>query len=59
LEEILNTHESRYIKELEGNSIDALNALIEEHGLKQSDLSEIGRQAGRQLYQKFYPVNAS
>jgi len=32
------------LKEIEGNSIDALNALMEEHGLKQSDLSEIGSQ---------------
>jgi len=32
----MNTHESQYIKEVEGNSIDALNVLIKEHGLKQS-----------------------
>jgi antitoxin component HigA of HigAB toxin-antitoxin module len=37
-------NESQYIKEIEGNPIDALNALMEEHGLKQSDLSEIGSQ---------------
>ena len=40
----MNTHESQYIKEVEGNSIDDLNILIKEHGLKQSDLSEIGSQ---------------
>ena len=40
----MNTHESQYIREVEGHSIDALNALIKEHGLKQSDLSEIGSQ---------------
>jgi HTH-type transcriptional regulator/antitoxin HigA len=36
--------ESQYIKEIEGNSIEALKLLLEEHGLKQSDLSEIGSQ---------------
>jgi len=41
---LIETYESQYINETEGNSIDALNALIEEHGLKQSDLSEIGSQ---------------
>ena len=41
---LIETYESQYINEIEGNSIDALNALIEEHGLKQLDLSEIGSQ---------------
>ena len=41
---LIETYESQYINETEGNSIDALNAFIEEHGLKQSDLSEIGSQ---------------
>jgi HTH-type transcriptional regulator/antitoxin HigA len=41
---LIETYESQYIKEIEGNPIDALNALMEEHGLKQSDLSEIGSQ---------------
>ncbi len=41
---LVETYESQYINEIEGNPIDALNTLIEEHGLKQSDLSEIGSQ---------------
>ena len=41
---LIETYESQYINELEGNPIDALNALMEEHGLKQSDLTEIGSQ---------------
>jgi HTH-type transcriptional regulator/antitoxin HigA len=41
---LIETYESQYINEIEGNPIDALNALMEEHGLKQSDLSEIGSQ---------------
>ena len=41
---LIETYESQYIKEIEGNPIDALNALMEEHGLKQSDLTEIGSQ---------------
>jgi len=41
---LIETHESRYINEIEGNPTDALKALMEEHGLKQSDLSEIGSQ---------------
>lgn len=41
---LIETYELQYIKEIEGNPIDALNALMEEHGLKQSDLSEIGSQ---------------
>jgi len=41
---LIETYESQYIGEIEGNPIDALNALMEEHGLKQSDLPEIGSQ---------------
>ena len=41
---LIETYESQYIDEIEGNPIDALNALMLEHGLKQSDLSEIGSQ---------------
>lgn len=41
---LIETYESRNIDEIEGNPIAALYALMEEHGLKQSDLSEIGSQ---------------
>ena len=41
---LIETYESQYINEIEGTPIDALNALMAEHGLKQSDLSEIGTQ---------------
>ena len=41
---LIETYESQYINEIEGNPIDALNALMAEHGLKQSDLTEIGSQ---------------
>ena len=41
---LIETYESQYIDEIEGNPIAALNTLMEEHGLKQSDLSEIGSQ---------------
>ena len=41
---LIETYESQYINEIEGTPIDALNALLAEHGLKQSDLSEIGTQ---------------
>ena len=41
---LIETYESQYINEIEGDPIDTLNALMEEHGLKQSDLSEIGSQ---------------
>jgi HTH-type transcriptional regulator/antitoxin HigA len=41
---LIETYESQYINEIEGNPIDALNVLLAEHGLKQSDLSEIGTQ---------------
>jgi len=41
---LIETYESQYINEIEGDPIDTLNALMEEHGLKQLDLSEIGSQ---------------
>ena len=39
---LIETNESQYISEIEGNPIDTLWALMEEHGLNQSDLPEIG-----------------
>ena len=41
---LIETYESQYINEMVGDPIDALNALMKEHGLKQLDLSEIGSQ---------------
>ncbi|MBN1931203.1 MAG: helix-turn-helix domain-containing protein [Desulfobacterales bacterium] len=41
---LIETYESQYIREVEGNPIDALKTLMKEHGLKQSDLNEIGSQ---------------
>ena len=41
---LIETYESHYINEAEGNPKDALKTLMQEHGLKQSDLSEIGSQ---------------
>jgi HTH-type transcriptional regulator/antitoxin HigA len=41
---LIETYESQYINDIEGDPIDALNALMEEHGLKQLHLSEIGSQ---------------
>ncbi|MFZ0134038.1 MAG: transcriptional regulator [Desulfobacterales bacterium] len=41
---LIETYESRHVREKEGHAIDALNALMEGYGLKQSDLSEIGSQ---------------
>ena len=41
---LIDTYESQYIKEIEGDPINVLNTLMEEHGLKQLDLSEIGSQ---------------
>ena len=41
---LVETYESQYVNEIEGNPIDTLNALMEEHGLTQSDISEIGSQ---------------
>lgn len=41
---LIETYESQNLDELEGDPIGVLNTLMEEHGLKQSDLSEIGSQ---------------
>ena len=41
---LIETYESQNIIDIDGNAIDVLNVLMEEHGLKQSDLSEIGSQ---------------
>ena len=41
---LIEIYEGRNIPEVEGNPIDALKVLMVEHGLKQSDLSEIGSQ---------------
>ena len=41
---LVETYESQYINEMEGNPIDTLKTLMEEHGMKQSDLHEIGSQ---------------
>lgn len=41
---LIETYENQYVNELDGNPIDTLKALMQEHGLTQSDLSEIGTQ---------------
>jgi HTH-type transcriptional regulator / antitoxin HigA len=41
---LIESYESQHINEIEGNPIDTLSALMQEHGLKQSDLNEIGSQ---------------
>lgn len=41
---LIESYEARSIPEIEGNPTDTLKFLMEEHGLKQSDLSEIGSQ---------------
>ncbi len=41
---LIETYESQYVPELEGNPVDCLKTLMEEHGLKQADLNEIGSQ---------------
>lgn len=41
---LIETYESQCIGEIEGHPIDTLNYLMDEHGLKQSDLSEVGSQ---------------
>ena len=41
---LVETYEAHNIPEIKGNPIDTLKALMEEHGLKQADLSEIGSQ---------------
>lgn len=41
---LIETYETQYINEIEGTPIDTLSFLMVEHGLKQSDLPEIGSQ---------------
>lgn len=41
---LVETYESSTLPEMPGSPIDALKALMEEHGLAQSDLREIGTQ---------------
>ena len=41
---LVETYESRYLNDIKSNPIDALNFLMEEHDLTQSDLKEIGSQ---------------
>jgi HTH-type transcriptional regulator/antitoxin HigA len=41
---LIETYESQNYPEIEGDPINALKTLMEEHGLKQSDLTEIGSQ---------------
>ena len=41
---LIETYESKNYPDREGDPINALKALMEEHGLKQSDLPEIGSQ---------------
>ena len=41
---LIETYESQHVNEIAGNPIDTLNSLMKEHGLKQSDISEIGSQ---------------
>ena len=41
---LIETYESQNYPDIEGDPINALKTLMEEHGLKQSDLPEIGRQ---------------
>ena len=41
---LIETYESQNYPDIEGDPINALKTLMEEHGLKQSDLPEIGSQ---------------
>jgi HTH-type transcriptional regulator/antitoxin HigA len=41
---LIETYESQNYPDIEGNPIDVLKTLMEEHGLTQSDLPEIGSQ---------------
>ncbi|RLB84219.1 MAG: transcriptional regulator [Deltaproteobacteria bacterium] len=41
---LIETYEAHELPEIEGNPIDTLKALMEEHGIRQSDLPEIGSQ---------------
>jgi HTH-type transcriptional regulator / antitoxin HigA len=41
---LIETYESKNYPDIEGDPINALKTLMEDHGLKQSDLKEIGSQ---------------
>ena len=41
---LIETYEDQNIPEIEGNPIDTLKALMDEHGINQSNLPEIGSQ---------------
>ena len=41
---LIEAYEARNVPEVKGNPIDTLRTLLEEHNLKQSDLSQIGSQ---------------
>jgi HTH-type transcriptional regulator/antitoxin HigA len=41
---LIEPFESHHINDMDGNPTDVLKALMQDHGLKQSDLSEIGSQ---------------
>jgi len=41
---LIEAYEARNLPEIDGNPIDTLKALMEEHGIRQSDLPEIGSQ---------------
>ncbi len=41
---LIETYEAHELPEIEGNPIDTLKALMEEYGIRQSDLPEIGSQ---------------
>ena len=41
---LIETYEARKLPEIEGDPIDTLKTLLEEHGIRQSDLPEIGSQ---------------
>jgi HTH-type transcriptional regulator/antitoxin HigA len=41
---LIEAYESHKLPEIEGKAVDALKALMQEHGIRQSDLPEIGSQ---------------
>jgi HTH-type transcriptional regulator / antitoxin HigA len=41
---LIEIYESRNVQEIEGNPLDSLKFLMQQHGLKQSDLKDIGSQ---------------
>jgi len=48
---LVETYEMQTIPEISGNPIQTLQSLMDEHNIKQSNLSEIGTQG---VYQTFY-----